>query len=836
MSGLLPAELREALAAIRSQAPEIVVPDPYLAQALQAETGYEKFIDIYTWAVERLQLRKPNPLDLLKAYQAALSAIGLTAEGSFAELWEAAQRMGRDQEEVMRGVESMEHAGAFWQALTEHRLIQQTFQLYDKDTPPAWLKALPFPYHSPRHTRTFWEKLPDFIRAYKESLRQQGGTFAEEALHRLRHLPGDWRNVVFLHIYSIYPSVRLLLEIAPARGARIWNWDTEMIRAHLPGIWELHSAPDRRAAFTARAGEVTFHQYLTLLEVVESAAEAIAARILADPDARIAVWCEGENAALLRFLLEVQYGLTAVLSPPTGSIAESTRVGRQLLPHIKSGLQGQLSTWPPVEADSDDPAERWAALLYETVQAHGSPASGESWRFLLKLLQSEAPQSKAVFSPDTRIYIGRLPQLAGGRYDALFMIEPPAEPLGRWMRPSFWVASLRRRFSPPEHHHQMAWRLLSLLLWGSEQIYLFRRSDKAYLTPVEEFLRHTGLFGTAGRFHSPNLSPAPALTLPSPRPVPLQASFTWVKVSPSLLGQLIVCPRRAWWGQVFRERPSSEAALLGQLLHEIIARAFTPPAFVSLRRIGYRLSRRRLFYRVGLHRRHKRWRSARRTLRPLLADAGQPVLQTLLHMGTGTTPQSRRRLHWYHLCAYRDIRCKPRAEQNIQHATMPIHGRVDLLIEVLNACTGETRRVLLDFKPSVYKESSSLPGILTALEEGIAQLEARSTYRTPEKFRDVVFQLIVYVWMLEQMGITVDTAALVALWWRPATSPGKESRLPYEIYDPREIVQMCDTIEGGLLRLITYLQTARSQEDFPMTEERRHCTYCDFALLCDRLS
>lgn len=846
MSRLLPPQLQKALAERIADTPEIVVPDPYLAQALKAETGYAGFTDIYTWAVKQLHLHKPNPLNLLEAYETALSHIGLSIEGSFADLWEAAQRMGRDWEEMLRGVTSIERAEEFWQALAQHRLIQEAFQLYKGESLPPWLKVLPFPYHSSHYTRTFWEQLSSFIGAYREALRQKSLIFAEEALHRLREQEDNWGNIIFLHIYSLYPSITLLLENARKRDAQIWGWEIQPLETHLQGIWRNYPPLDRAADFEERTRRVTFHYHLTLLETIESAVQAISAYQYTHPEARIAVWCEGESATLLRFFLEMQPALSGKLSPPARSIAESTQVGRDLLTLMKAGLNGQLSTWPPVEGDRNDPAEDWAIRLYETIQAHGRPTAEESWRFLLRLLQSEAPLGDIAFSPDTQIYIGRLTQLAGGRYDALFMIEPPAEPLGRWMRPSYWIAALRRQFSPPEDHHRMAWRLLSLLLWGSGEIYLFRRRDEAYLTPVEEFLRHTQLFATSERFSTSILSSPPTLSLPPTNSIPPQKEKTaWDRVSASLLGQFIVCPRRAWWGQTLEGRSPSEAALIGQLLHDIIAQAFTAkpasksPKYIPLRRIAYRLSSRRLWYRVGLHRRYGRWRTAYRAMRPFFADTGQPVLHTLLSLGTATPPQVRHKLHWHHLYAHRHIRCKSLVEYTIRHKSIPILGRVDLLIEIKapNLHTGEIieRRCLLDFKPSVYKEPSKLSDILTALEEAITQLEAGDSYRTPEKFRDVVFQLITYVWMLQQMGVPLDVAALIPLWWRPTTSSEKAPP-PYEAYDPQEIKHINDAFEKMLLRLISLSQNSIEETNIPMTLEKRHCTYCDFALLCDRLS
>lgn len=859
MTGLLPTAMREALDKRLGEKPTVVVADPYLAHALRTETGYDGFTDIYTWAVERCGTHKPNPIDLFWAYKAGLKAIGLPyarqalPEYNPAEVWDAAQRLGRDWEEVLRGVSSLQEAQTFWQNLAAHRLIQKTFELYEKEEPPLWLKALPFPYRSPKHTRTFWERLKDFLAAYQRYLHRKKLTFSEEALHRLRAIEQTYEGVIFLHIYGLYPAVAGFLKHAVTCGAEIWSWDVQPLKATLSDIWGSYDTHAQTFSFPHRRRSVSLYLRATLLEVIEAAAQKIANYLQRRPDARIAVWCEGEAAALLRYFLE-QAGLGPLLSPASLTLAEATQTGRQLISYISAGMAGQLSEWPPLEGDFSDPAERWTKALYKIVQQYKSPQSSEAWRFLLRLLQSEAPQDRISFSPDTRVYIGRLTQLAGGCYDAVFLVESPAEPLGRWMRPSFWLASLRRKFSPPEWHQQTAWRLISLLLWGSGEVHLFRRSGHEYLSPLEEFLRNSDLFDAQNDFAPPEEAPPPVINPAPPQPLLYDGMPSQRLLSPSLVGQFIVCPRRAYWAQILTERPPNQAAAVGQILHEVVARSF-PSRKISLRRLAHKFSRRRTFYRLTSRKSNHRsgWQRAYRLLRPLIAEVGQPILKTLLDLlNPASSSLSGKRIRWRHLCAHPPVHCKFISESWISHPTLPLAGRMDLVVEVdtINPDTGETltRRILLDFKSSVYKEPSKLPKVVAAACEGIEQLTLQQGYRTPKDFRDVVFQLALYAWMLAEQGKPIDKAALISLWWRPSGflplqaskpsghAPAHDTRLPYEAYEGVEISLLSESLANLIVLIDAYLKKATAQENFPMTKERSHCTYCDFALLCDRLA
>ncbi|MCX8113347.1 MAG: PD-(D/E)XK nuclease family protein [Bacteroidia bacterium] len=864
MKGLLPAELHESISAGKRSGRVFVVADPYIAQVLRAETGYENFTDIYTWAVSQLGHRKPNPIDLLRVYESSLKALSLETKGSLPELWEAAQRLGRDWEEVLRGTSSIQQAQTYWKALSDHRLIQATFRLFQSEEAPSWLRILPFPHKNPSHTAKFWRDFSAFIQTYRDTLQSRGLIFSEEALHRLKERSFQWEGVIFLHLYSTYTAIRELLRIASTRGAEVWGWDLSPLHKFLPELWDAEDSPSRAFSFENCVRVVHFHFYPTLLEVVEGAAERLYELLSSDPEARIAVWCEGETAALLRFLLKHRYHLGEKVSPAPPSLLEHTRIGQVLQTHLIRGLRGEVSEWPAIEAQeeaSESPSETWAKLLYETVQRHSSPTSEDAWRFLLKLLQSEAPHEVS-FSGQERLYIGRLSQLAGGRYDALFMVEPPSDPLGKWNRPSFWIPSLRRQFSSPAEHERIAWRLMVILLWGSRQVYLYRRSHPEFASPIEEFLRYGRLFEMQAHFEEPRCvfsdttSSTPSKPLSPQKPLDLSQ-----ELSPAWLSQILVCPRRAYWEKVLRKRPPNQAAQLGQLLHRLISEALrgikkrplpnTPRIHrrsLRLRQLGYALSRRRLYYRIAaLYKKEGLWHKRHHLLRPFMAEVGQPLLHTLIDLlglngSDSKNLPSPRPLYWKHLRLYPNLRLNlKKVEEDIQSPDFMLIGRLDLLVEATlppspDNPQGRTLSLLIDFKPSVRKDPTKFQKFLSCIEEGLQRLGPFQSYTPPEGYREELFQLFLYVWLLKQTNQTLDHAALVSLWWRPSKQADLNGKPPHEAYNPDDIESQRELLATCVQKLRDYFLHSSGSEHFPMTNLLSVCRSCDFALLCNRLS
>ncbi|MCS7153784.1 MAG: PD-(D/E)XK nuclease family protein [Bacteroidia bacterium] len=850
--GLLAPALWEHLKNFIHEGWTIVVADPYLAQALKAHTGYERFSDIYSWAVDQIGRRKPNPIDLLTAYETALKETGLQVEESFAEMWEAAQRLGRDWEELLRGISSLEEVPAFWKNLAEHRLIDHVFKLFGSGETPAWLAALPFPQRHPTYASQFWQNFQNFIQAYENFLQRNRLIFSEKALHLLAQSNKSWGKVIFLHIYSVYPAIRGVLNQAHKKGAQVWGADLTALRQQLPEIWRETEELTQAFPFEIEKPQVHFHLLPTIVEVLEQTASLIADFIRKQPEAYVGVWCEGENARLLRFLLENRERVEVGIASPPLSLLEQTEVGKQLDSHFLGGIRRGADTWPSVElpeAAQSKPEEVWALQLYELVKKR-TPPSKEAWQFLLKLLLSESPQSQT-FSERTQIYIGRLAQLAGGRYDALFIVEPSDEPLGKWMRPSFWVASLRREFSPPADHHKMAWRLMSLLLWASREVHILRRTAPEYNSPLEELLRASPAFGIEIEpIVSSNGSPA----LPSvsgEQAVHPQTSLELPKkLSPTWLGQLLACPRRAYWSQTIKDTTPNQALLLGQLLHRLLSEALPPSSQTkySLQRLARKLSRRRLYYRIAAwYRREKLWSPHNHLLRSSLAKAAQPFLRTLLEILTNASfpPKKIEKasyLRWKDLIPYSTCKLTLHPEIPIGTSTPPLSGRMDLLIkmEAAEPSTGELKEltILIDFKSSVQKDSAGIDKVLEAAIQGTNQLrEGRRSYITPEGYREAPFQLATYMWMLSQQGQAVDYAVLVSLWWRPSKRTSADPKPPYEAYAAAEFLgENSEKISSILHSLRDFALQSQSPESFPMTQARQLCKYCDFSLLCDRLS
>ncbi|MCS7296641.1 MAG: PD-(D/E)XK nuclease family protein [Bacteroidia bacterium] len=836
MKGILPTEARERIEPLLSQGYVFVTADPFLARAFGAETGSSAFMDIYTWALQRCSLRQPNPIDLLEGYEAGLRAIGITVEGSFSEEWEAAQRFGRDWEEVLQGSLSIQEAYRYWSLLSEHRLIQAAFHLYEGDSLPTWLRLLPFPYKSPRYTRTFWKSFTSFLRAYEDYLKRHDLAFAEEALHRLLTHPMRWEKTIFIHLYSSFPLMEAVLRLAPERGAEVWGWDLHPLRKALPEVWESSPLPHKTFCWPSCERKVSIQSQSTFLEVIKEAAEAIINYFQAHPDGRIGVWCEGEGAPLLRFFLAA-IGKEK-LSPESSSLWETTQVGQFLRNFMPAGLAGTLTEWPEIDATLESPAEQWVMHLYKVVQKRLAAPQQEAWQILLHLLQSQS-MSELLFPAEVQVYIGRLTQLAGGCYDALFIIEPPTEPLGSWHRPSFWIPSVRRLFYPPQRHHQLAWRLLSLLLWGSKEIHIWRRSDPAYISAVEEFLIYKDYFGLETTFEKPHISQGTPVRLPSSHPIEGERiESPPALLSPSYAAQFLVCPRRFYWSQVLKDRSLKEAPYLGRLLHELIGSAFRrPSSSFSLYRLAHRLSKRRLYYRLS----HLplKWNRRYHLLRPLLAGAGQPLLHTLLALLYDRTSLSPLRQHLLRL--YRHTYCQVFPEMTISDKSCGFEGRVDLLIEAkcIDPFSGvcEEKRVLLDFKTAISKEASDPKKLTEALQSSCRTLQ-NSAYQAGEAYRDSLFQILLYAWMLHAKGRAPDKIALVSLWWRPARRPTQIERLPYESYQMTEIQEVLPCIAQVWETIRSYIAQGlpKGSSAFPMTKDLQACHSCDFALLCDRLS
>lgn len=845
MKGILSEALSAALKERLVDQPIIIVPEPYLAEVLRVELGYDSILDIYTWAVESYQRRKPNPIDLFYAYRAGLRAVGLEGSERFAESWEAAQRLGRDYEELLQNTSSSAQARAFWEALPSHRSVAIAFALHGESKSLEWLTLLPFPYKESRHTRRFWEKFLTFLEGYEEYLTQRRLMFSEMALHKILASSNRWDNVIFLHVYGLYPLIEAIIRAAPSRGAEVWGWDLSTLQASLPEVWNDSLPPLRCFPWEAQSRTVEISQHHTLLEVVEAAAERIAAYHTQHPTHTIAIWCEGEAIPLLRFFLEDRYGLKEKMSPIIPSLLEGTIVGQTLQKYIPLGVAGRLSEWPSIKTFVNTAAENWAAKLYLFARAHLCPKDEESWRLLLSIFQSEAPQT-GVFSKRFQVYFGRLSQLAGGRYDALFLIEPPSEPLGRWMRPSFWPPGLRRQFSSPLRHAQRGWRLLSLLLWGSQHLYLGRRSDPSYRSSIEELFRHPSLFPKEKPFMKPSENSLPPQPIQAPSPIESDIEITpHSSLSPSAIGRLLICPRRYFWDSLLKDRPFSTAALLGQLLHLSLTSALIRyKAGFSLYRLVHSLSPRRLYYRLACLRlgsppSARLWQRSFKPIRPFLAEVGQPFLHTLRDLVESNPDLSRYPLRWKHFRKYTSLRLKVRVEEPISHPSLPIAGRIDILIEIRDRNSQREsridRRALIDLKSSVYKSPPPAAEVIEAAKEGVSQL-GNPSYQTPVGYRDAILQIFLYSWILLRRGQLrlQDDVILLSAWWRPPRRAAPINHPPYEIYQAQESLN--HPYESIIQKVLDFLAGARTSTDFPMTEEKYLCRACEFSILCGRLS
>ncbi|MEN2992667.1 MAG: PD-(D/E)XK nuclease family protein [Bacteroidia bacterium] len=878
MSALLPAPLQEAIKAQPQKT--YLLPDPFLAQALSSYWPDIKFYELYTWASLQKGVALPDPIDLYQAFKAAFGS-DLSKLADFPLIWEEAQKLGKDWEELLKSISRADSAMNFWAQLANE---MQIILRYAPDTEEMreWESLIFLPLVYDQKKTNFWENFLRKIRSYLAFLSRKKRAFAEMLLHQLLKEEAAWEGVVFLHLYDTYPLFGELLRLAQARQAAAWGWALEPLRQALPEIWGDRTAPAALAVPLPQEPKPTFlYRVFSPVEAVERAAQAIQEAVKADPTATIGVLCEPTYEPLLRQFL----GDTLPLSPAPRSLWEGSTIGVQLGPFVAAGLQGQCRTWPPFQPADATPFEQYAEALYRLFTTEAAPDRPENWRLLLHLLQ-QAHSPKADFSPEAKIFIGRLAQLAGGAYDKLFIVLPSAEPLGRWERPTFWLAKVRQQFASRLQHQRIAWQLLSLLLWASREIYLWREASPASQTPLEEFLLHAEEIGVKNLFKVKELElslhaaerklvaspPAASIPwIPNGQTTPSPENPLGFSITESL--KLMSCPRRYYWSKALPAEAYAEPARAGQLLHLLLEEAFQRPKRSSkapatslpgasyaftLRRLGYRLSSRRLFYRIGhlevlmksdrLGWRRLLPRQSRLLLRPLLAGVGQPLLHTFYAL-LKTMPAAEQdpnlcslpfteALRWYHLKEEKeDFYLFP--ELWLAFRSFQATARLDLLMYLKQP---SDRWILLDFKstlpePLKNKKNEELKDFIDEALEGLGIWREGGILEL-SLWQEVWAQLLLYLALLRQRQIEVEEAVIVSLWWRPSRKKEKQNppyvkvvraELPPD-WEQRILALWKELVEGLQAKL------PQGMEAFPMRPRGTLCTYCDYALLCDRLS
>jgi len=825
-----------------------------MAQALAARLSPDyKVQDLFTWASEALAVRKPNPIDLLEAFDKALIARKIkTLKESLPLRWRLAQLFAQDWQEVLLSTSSLEEALRYWNLLAEHEDIVNLFSL--QSDPPPWLKLIPLPLKSPHNLKAFWVYFKEFLRAYLGALRKKKLYFSEGALQKLK-AQNRLDGVLFLHVYSAYP---LLEEVVKAAPHRI-DWDVTPLIKALPEAWTGYTLPRETHPFPAqKPRKVYLHTSFVLTALIESAAQQIAKWAKEAPEgACAAVWCHPASEPLLRHFLRQEGLPPEQVSPQAPTLWEGTKIGEFLRPYLSEGLEGRLHTWPepPPLPEGEAPAvEKWAHNLYQLVR-RGEAHDPLHWNFLAQLFQERASTTEP-FPSSVRVYIGQLTQLTGGCYDALFLVDPPIEPLGSWARPSFWIASLRKQFYSPAQHNRLAWRLQSVLLWASQEIWIFRLADPTRIPPIEELLVHREPLGLETEFAVESPSPSVKVSVPVPRPIEeAPQNPPEVSLSPSRVSSLFRCPRRFYWESTLsKEGPPQEALTMGRLMHELVRYLIAGkasshgPVEITLGKLAYRASRRRLFYRAAQWLKPEERRLLRRThsyrlLMPILAEMGQPLLQALVELlQPGLSQQLPRGLtwRWRHLRPLATHRYRFYVEWPLPPSPCLLRspnltGRIDLLVEDYSS---SPQRFLLDFKQRLPRETQPTKA-LQGLIEALQALQDRKPFPPPPHYEEALFQVMSYAWYLNQVDQPVTKIGLVSLWWRPTQ---KRSPTPKNPYEGLLLSFSLEPYEKNLLQCLWNalssffsLNRCTNPADFPQTPDKETCRYCDFALLCDRL-
>ncbi|MCS6789519.1 MAG: PD-(D/E)XK nuclease family protein [Bacteroidia bacterium] len=807
----------------------LIVPDPYLAQMLSVRSGGQVEIqDVYTWASQRTGKQRPNPLDLFEVYQFAWGEAKLPAEPLSPEVWEMARQLGKDWEELLSGTLSLKEAWIYWENLRDHRVVVNAFKMEE----PPWLKVMPFPRRSFSTVQQLWEKLMDFLPCYEAELARRRLAFGEQSLQEILGRKEHWEGIVFLHFYGTSRLMEALMEEAPRRGAETRQWDIGPLRHILPEVWGdylpshghlLDPSPFPRS--------VQLFRKTSPIEVIEGAAQQILDYHRAYPEAHIGIWCESTWVPLLRYYLKE---IGARLSPESLPLRESTRLGKYLYEQLSgSGLPAVL---PALEASEVEDLERWVARLYGAFQS--GIERPEVRQLLLELLNMPSPRGSSP-SQEVRVWIGGVAQLAGGSYDALFVIMPPAEPLGSWSRPSLWLPSLRQRFAPQQKHQQLAWRLLTVLLWGSKEIFLWRQSDESYRTTLEDLLAYGKDLGLERYFAYADSSsgnsivrggqPATSQPLTPTEPVPHG------RLTPSHITTFLECPRRYYWSRVLPSLPTHEVQDIGLLLHLLLERSLKKGE-ARARPLLYwlhQLSRRKLYYRLSRFiRREGLYRNISpltfKLLRPSMAQVGIPLLyvfyRILCSSDTTASPSGRgarskkqasaplqRFPHFIRTCWGKITAL---VEQELYQDSFK--GRADLIVEAAG------KRILIDYKSSLNEYAPKLPAVKAYIDSVLKNWKP-----LPDSDYKIAIQVCLYMYLLEAQGRAVDEAYVIPLWWRPQTD---EDFKPWH-YSYDEVKRSFSGVVWDDLASVI-----RNSEDYHMTSERESCRYCDFAVLCDRLS
>ncbi len=849
--------------------PRLLVLDDYQAKYLQQLfPGYE-VEGLYSYLSRRAGFSIASALDIYESFQASLRRV-LPEEPAipFLEGWEYASNFSEDLREILLGLRlherqeaCMEPLLSVWQSVSEEKTLQELFALGRGDDDILWMQVLQLPraYAGPT-IRALYEKIPDLAKNFLLYLWQIKKKALGEELFINKPL-GD--KVVLWNIFSSEKRIHEWIQYQVGGGrAEVWGWDTSRLQACIGApIWSVEepsSALSLKRAFCPWvAREIHLqNRFRSRTELLEEAAKEIAAAY--HEGYVVGVWMgDSAVAPLLEELLREQGFKGPALTPPTLS---QTRTGSFLREAYREGRipsPDKLPLWEEGE-EAEKQAHRLYDFFYRTGGANNLMAFLHFLRFLDRL-SSPLPWP----APPAKFFSGRLAQLAGLAYEKLFIILPPSEPLGSWFRPSFLPASIRRAWYPPRYRTHTAWRLLTLLLYGSQETHIYQLAGEENQSPLEDFMIYLprkypclkDIWTIRRPQEATSAFPRPSL-LSSAIPIPLPNTSVWPDlkgISPSDLYDFLICPRRYYLRRLagIPRTAVSLEAFLGNWLHEGLHMALigTRPSSSHLsRQRSQTLLLKNLATLEKLLAPRRLYRILRSVYHFMRRRDDAPKLPSLIQ-----APEMR---FWHRLWAesgrifYGHIRrlCTEmghtsplllRPEVWIDKSIAPdgeptLQGRMDLLI------TDEknTPLLALDYKTGALSSKSlgKLAEFRSAWEKTLDWIQ-QGGHPPKQEVRSTDLQGFVYV-MNFPASFTLITASALS----------EYSYIEYRLSDDerlkvRDLWQKSFNIvknrSSALWEAIRGVAGERSRQVvealFPMTPEESNCRYCAYKLLCQRL-
>lgn len=816
----------------------LLVLDETLARHLRAGLGRE-VKSVYPYLAERSGKQLAGPYAVFEAFRAAWQevskALGLKKALSFFELWDFAQRFARDLGEILLARRSPDSPKAVYAYLMEElryvqadKLIQETFSIREGRELP-WLDFLPLPRrYQAQELAQLFQNLSEVGRFFLDNLAQRGRALGEYLLATASNMGS---GACLWNVLSPEPLWDYWRQVM---GPRNVGWDVSCLAALFgEAIWPERSHPAIGFPLYSEVS-VEITQHLTALDLLMTAAKAIGAQAKTH---LVAVWLgEPRYLELLRYLLR-QEGVdlsafpTSALETPTGlHLAQSLQRGQVPDPQGLRAYEGSL-VW---RLYFDFYQER----MQSRVLTQKGPSLEALERFIRFLRKLPAPLEES--TQDLPILIGSLSELVGGAYEVLFVLFPPREPLGPWLRPSFLPLGLRLRYTTPKQHQQMAWRLTSLLFASASKVYLHRLAGEAAISPMEEFLDLVPERARLWRLVSVKSAslPVASLTLPSfPDLVP-KASLGQLRFSPTDLATFLQCPRRYYWKRVVElpEGLKGASAYRGEALHRALHLGLSGPiAPWRLESISVKRSLRSLKW---------RWRPSHLRLLYRRAYARLVKRQPLLSL----TKDPEARLNWYFLalagsvyfghlveslggpplskryCFFPEVWLSP---QIAPAYLSSVSGRLDLLVQD----EAGTPRLVMDFKTSRI-EKKVFEHFFETFEGYLAWLRGHSPAPPNlDKSKGFAQALQAYAYVAHFSGAPLKLVVAHAI------AP-KDFFIQEPLEPTFERARFVALWEAAVELLRSWLSSAPKEslrDRFIMTPDEEHCKYCPYNLLCHRL-